>query len=350
MEKLVPPAHAAAPPLFARLEADLRRVRRSMEDTTAVGPRRISGPLAHYVKRPGRLFRPVLTLVSAYVFDTAPSGPRSDRVVDAAAGMELLHLATLCHDDLCDRAATRRGHPTVNAAFGDDTALLTGDLLLACATSVFSRLGEHEMRVAGDTLKQICLGQMLEMADVGNLERTEDDYFSAVSGKTAALMATCARVGSALAGASAPAQETMASFGRSLGMAFQIWDDVLDIWAPPGITGKPSGQDIENGVFTLPVIHALREERLELSRLLRRRPYFAERHEETVRVLDRLGVRERAVETARGYITDALAGVRGLEPSVDAVSPLVEVARRLMPEIGHLLPETAGDNGDPLRP
>ncbi|MGW6317599.1 polyprenyl synthetase family protein [Streptomyces sp. NPDC055099] len=323
--------------VFARLDRDLKLVRQSMAHVAAVGVREAEASFTHYLKRPGRLFRPVLTLVSSYIFDEAAE--RTPSVVAAATGMELLHLATLCHDDLCDRAATRRGYPTVNAAFGDEAALLSGDYLLACATSAFSSLGRHEMQVAGNTLKDICLGQMLEMADVNNLDRSEEAYLSVISGKTAALMAACSHVGAAAAGADEPDQEIMAAFGHSLGMAFQIWDDVLDIWAPPGATGKARGQDIENGVYTLPVIHALREERTELAALLGQRPLDPRQYEELLRLLDRCDARQRAMDSARRHIEHALTGVRQLRSPVDAVAPLIDVARRLMPEIDHLLPE-----------
>lgn len=323
--------------LFARLNRDLDSVRQSMANVAEVGIREAKAPFTHYLKRPGRLFRPVLTLVSSYIFEGGAD--RTELVVSAATGMELLHLATLCHDDLCDRATTRRGYPTVNAEFGNDAALLSGDYLLACATSMFASLGHHEMRVAGNTLKDICLGQMLEMADVNNLDRSEEAYFAVISGKTAALMAACSRVGAAVAGAGEPDQEIMAAFGHSLGMAFQIWDDILDIWAVPGATGKTRGQDMENGIYTLPVIYALREERTELAGLLRERPLSPQRYDDLLRLLDRCESRQRAVETARKHIEHALTGVRQLESSVDAVAPLVDVARRLMPEIDHLLPE-----------
>jgi len=324
--------------IFARLDRDLERVRQSMMNNAAVEIRQVETPFAHYVKRPGRLFRPVLTLVSAYVFDAPRSEPQRERIISAAAGIELLHLATLCHDDLCDNAATRRGYPTVNAAFGDDAAILSGDYLLACSTSVFATLGDHGMRVAGDILKEICVGQMLEMIDVNNLDRSEEAYFAVISRKTAALMAACARVGSALAGAAERDQELMSSFGHSLGMAFQIWDDVLDIWAPAGVTGKPPGKDIENGIYSLPVIYALREDQTELPGLLQQRPLDENQYDKIVRILDRLQARERAVETAQNFIAGALSGVQELGSSVDAVAPLIDVARRLMPEIDHLLP------------
>jgi heptaprenyl diphosphate synthase len=323
---------------FARLEDDLERVRQSMHDATAVSVPQADGPFTHYVKRPGRLFRPVLTLVSAYIFDAPRSAQQSERIISAATGMELLHLATLCHDDLCDNAETRRGYPTVNAAFGDDAALLAGDHLLACSMSAFASVGVHEMCIAADTLKALCLGQSMEVADENNLDRSEDAYFAAISGKTAALMAACARVGAAVAGASESDQRIMAFFGHSLGMAFQIWDDVLDIWAPPGVTGKKPGTDIDNGVFGLPVIYALQSDRAKLPRLLRQRPLSQKQFDDVLHILDRLRVRERAVDVAREHVASGLSAVRNLGSPVSAVSPLVDVARRLMPEIDHLLP------------
>ncbi|MFE0423366.1 polyprenyl synthetase family protein [Streptomyces sp. NPDC058953] len=356
MDHAPPPAPVAAGTTTAarsvlgRLEPDLLRVRRSVVAAAAAGLPTADAPFTHYVRRQGRLFRPVLTLVSAYVCDGPRTPSQGDRLIAAATAVELLHLATLCHDDLCDRAATRRGHPTVNAEFGDDAALLAGDHLIACAMSVLAGIGGDATRIAGETLKELCLGQLLELDAVHRLDRTEGAYFTVVSGKTAALMAACARLGASAAGASEADRDIMARFGHSLGVAFQIWDDVLDIWAPPGITGKPPGKDVENGVFTLPVIHALRQGGTELPRLLTRRPFTPRDHEAVVRELDRLGSRRYAVEAARARIADALAGVRELGSSVDAVAPLVEVARHLMPEIDHLLPQGPGPDGEGTAP
>ncbi|WP_311668823.1 polyprenyl synthetase family protein [Streptomyces chisholmiae] len=312
-----------------------------MATVTAIEPAAVERPFTHYVQHQGRLFRPVLTLTSAYLFGAPRSTSERERLVAACTGLELIHLATLCHDDICDQAATRRGRPTVHAAFGTEAALVSGDYLLACGTSALATLGGRPARLAGDTLRELCRGQQLEMVDRYDVARTEEAYLSAISGKTAALMSAATRLGAALGGASEADQDTMAAFGHSLGLAFQIWDDVLDIWAPPGVTGKPPVKDIENGVYTLPVIYALRESWRhggELPRVLKQRPATPDELDEVVRLLGELGVRERAVAVARHHVDEALAATRRVDCPPEAATALVEVARRLLPEIEPLLP------------
>lgn len=241
---------------FPRLATDLRSVQESIVDSITVGDDRARGPFEHFTRRPGRLFRPTLTLTSSYVVEPQIA---TDQAVRAATIVELLHIATLCHDDLCDNAQTRRGQPTINAVFGNTTALISGDYLLACATSLAATLGTVSMRIVGETLKTVCLGQLQEGLDLYDVDRTEDAYFSCIAGKTAALMEAAAMLGVAAAGGDAATRSGMGSYGRNLGIAFQIWDDVLDIWAPGETTGKETGQDLANGVYTLPVIYALQE-------------------------------------------------------------------------------------------
>ncbi|APU14609.1 geranylgeranyl pyrophosphate synthase [Actinoalloteichus sp. GBA129-24] len=321
---------------FPRLTTDLAAVRRAIIDSVTVGDERARGPFEHFTRRPGRLFRPTLALTSAYVVDHQVS---AEEVIPAAVTVELLHLATLCHDDLCDRAETRRGHPTVNALFGDATALISGDYLLACATGTAASLGTLPMQLIGETLKTICMGQLQEGLDLYDVDRSESAYFAAITGKTAALMEASAVLGAAAAGGDAVARAGMGSFGRNLGIAFQIWDDVLDIWAPNGVTGKESGQDLANGVYTLPVIYALRERPAELQPLLSKGEFTPQRREEILAVLGRTDAAEQSLRVARAHIEQALSDVRSL-PGVapDSAERLIAVARLLMPEIDRLLP------------
>lgn len=322
---------------FKRLGDDLDAVRDRLAGWTEAVDPTLRPPLEAYVRNPGRLLRPALVLTSAYVVDTDP--PR-DALTDVAAGCELLHVATLHHDDICDGAARRRGAPSVNARFGASVALVSGDYLLTTALAELARLDEGVSRLLADALREVCLGQLAEFRDQRDPHRTEAAYYQAIGGKTAALMAACTRAGATVAGAGDGDQGRMERYGRELGLAFQIWDDLLDLWAPPGATGKEPGQDVVNGVYTLPVIQAMALAPDRVASLLdaSRSGFRPELRD----MLDELGVRERSVAVAGGHVARALTELRSLTyPAVTRVDALTEAARALFPEATDLFPATA---------
>lgn len=202
----------------------------------------------------GKLLRPriLLTMASAGGADPLPAG-----AINAAVAVELLHLASLAHDDVVDDCDIRRHRPAVQATFGATAALLAGGWLfsrgLELAATLGPRLASSYARAAAD----MCEGQMLEVQDDGDLSRTEDRYFAAISGKTAALFAWASRSGASLAELPPPVVEQAARFGTEFGVAYQIVDDLLDITASAEQLGKPVFSDVRSGVYTLPVIRAL---------------------------------------------------------------------------------------------
>jgi len=328
---------------FPYLAGDLARVRTLLAATVRVGERRINEPCGNLVRNHGRLFRPTLVLTSAYPF--APDGPASEQVVTAAAVTELLHVATLYHDDLCDQADTRRGLPTVNALYGDTIALLCGDHLLASCVELLADLRPGGVSLFAETLKALCNGQFLETVDLGDLTRGEEAYFEAIGGKTAKLMSASAELGAMQAGAGAQEQKVMASYGHHLGVAFQIWDDLLDLWSAID-TGKPRFGDLRNGVYTLPVIYGLRDRPAELGELLTSRPLTDEHCREILSLLDATGARQRSLAAAREHIGAALGSLAELGDLAAEVSPrLLGVARELMPEVEHLLAAVLTEDG-----
>jgi menaquinone-specific isochorismate synthase len=324
---------------FPHLRADLERVRALIGGQLAVADSRIHEPCGRLIRNSGRLFRPTLALTSAYPF--APDGPAPDGVIRAAAIMELLHVATLYHDDLCDDATARRGERTVNAEYGTTIALLCGDYLLATCTRLLSTMGPDAMLLFGETLKDLCSGQFLETVDLGDLGRTEAAYFESIAGKTAKLMSSSAAFGAMQAGATPEQQKIMAGYGHHLGVAFQIWDDLLDLWSAHD-TGKPRYVDLRNGVYTLPVIYGL-EARPELAGLLERGELSDADCAKISALLDEAEVRDRCLAQARTHITAALSSIGELGDVAGRFLPrLVGVARDLMPEVNQLLAAVMG--------
>jgi len=242
-----PPADAAAQ--LSRVESRLRAV-------AAEPGERLAELALHGIEAGGKRLRPALAVCSAI----AVGGPEAvdERVVDAATAVELLHLASLYHDDVLDSAPLRRDRPSANALWGNHAAVLGGDVLLSHAYRVAAGLGTAELRRLAHTLTALCSGQIAETATQFDHHRALADYDASIRGKTATLLSTSCWLGAAAAGAAPHVAESLACFGMELGVAFQIVDDVLDLYGHA--IGKPTGSDLRAGVFTLPVLMALQHD------------------------------------------------------------------------------------------
>jgi octaprenyl-diphosphate synthase len=280
----------------------------------------------HLLFMKGKLFRPTLLLLSSRV--------QSDPVPEAVtlgAVVELVHLATLVHDDAVDHSVLRRGMPTVNALWTHQVAVIMGDYLYSRAVSELTRLGNLEaLAVLAQAANEMSVGEMRQLTSYDALDFSEDDYYRLIAAKTASLMSAACEMGS-LAGA-APHRERLASFGQNLGMAFQIADDLLDYTGSEEVTGKPSGHDLRERKVTLPLVgalsHASKAEESEI------RQFFTRVNPddgEIVRVIDI--VRERggldyARARAREFAERAEHALDGLvgSPAVDALRESVSYA------------------------
>jgi octaprenyl-diphosphate synthase len=207
----------------------------------------------HLLGMKGKMFRPTLLLLAS----SADDRPES-RAVSLAATVEVLHLATLVHDDAVDHSVLRRGMPTVNALFSHQIAVIMGDYLYARTMAELVRIGDQEvMRVFAASSTEMTLGELRQLGAFDALRFDEDDYYRLIKAKTAALFKTACEVG-ALCGA-ARHRDALARFGERLGMAFQIADDLLDYTEAQEMTGKPTGLDLREHKVTLPLIAAMRE-------------------------------------------------------------------------------------------
>ncbi|MDQ6768720.1 MAG: polyprenyl synthetase family protein [Gemmatimonadota bacterium] len=223
---------------------------------------------AHLLAMRGKLFRPTLLLLSSEV-----EGEPKDQAVTLAAALELIHLATLVHDDAVDHSALRRGMPTVNAFFSHQISVIMGDFLYSTALTHLVGLGDLEaLKALTRASTEMTLGEMRQLAVTEPLQFGESEYYDLIRSKTASLMRTACELG-ALSGARNRC-EALGEFGENLGMAFQITDDLLDYREVKETTGKPSGLDLREHKVTLPLIHALHEmsdpSRKEVERLFER--------------------------------------------------------------------------------
>jgi heptaprenyl diphosphate synthase len=210
----------------------------------------------HVVSSPGKKLRTALTLLSGRLLDY-----RFDKLLPLAVSLEMVHLATLVHDDIVDNATTRRGVPTVNAIYGNSVAILLGDYLFAKTSGLVADVQDFRVdKLFAETVARICEGTIIEMLSAHRLDLSIDAYLERISRKTACLMAACCK-GGALVGQGSSAQVALLEqYGQNLGMAFQIIDDVLDYAGSLDSVGKPVGNDLRQGLVTLPLIYALQAE------------------------------------------------------------------------------------------
>ena len=234
------------------IEAELKQYRMLFEETLQSNNPILHLALNHLLQRQGKMMRPIMVLLAARMV-----GEVNERVLHAAVSLELLHTASLVHDDVVDESDRRRGQRSVNALLDNKAAVLVGDFLLSKA--LYHAAATNSNRVVtwvselGQTLSD---GELLQLANLDKKNISEEDYFEVIDKKTASLFETCARAGAMLAGAGEDAIKLLQEFGQKVGLCFQMRDDLLD-YDNQHDTGKPSGNDMREGKLTLPVIHAI---------------------------------------------------------------------------------------------
>jgi len=238
----------------------------------------------------------MLVLLSGHFGD-----PADARLIPGAAAMELTHVATLYHDDVMDEAEYRHGVPSVNAKWSNSVAIVSGDYLFARDAEIASDLGTEVTRLLARTIATVCDGQIRDVTNAGQLHQTTDDYLETIRRKTAALMATSCRLGGMLSEAPPETVEVLDRFGESLGMGFQLSDDIMDLVSTEHELGKEPTVDLRLGVYTLPVLYAIREgsRREELAKLLTARPLEQEALERALEIV----LADGSIEHARTAVT-----------------------------------------------
>jgi len=269
---------------------------------------------AHLLTMRGKLFRPTLLLLSSQVEER----PKKQAITLAAA-LELIHLATLVHDDAVDHSALRRGMPTVNAMFSHQISVIMGDFLYSTALTHIVELGDLQaLQALTRASTEMTLGEMRQLAVAHPLKFTEREYYALIRSKTASLMRTACELG-ALSGARRY-YDALGNFGENLGMAFQIADDLLDYREVKETTGKPSGLDLREHKVTLPLIHALREmsaaERKEVERLFASEEVSDDDIASVVRIVADNGGFEYAREREEEFAERAHDALSGLPDTV----------------------------------
>jgi len=248
-----------------QLETLLEQVNQRLADLLRKSDPPLNSYLEEAGKNRGKMLRPRLMIITNALFGS----PDARAVVNCAACCELLHLATLIHDDIIDEAGFRRGHQTLNNRFGNEIAVVVGDYALAIVFR--SLLAEDDFRIMDmviSTSQQLGMGELHEILNRNNQQMTVEQYYSVIALKTAALFNLCGALGAYLGGAGSRGVELAGLYGQQLGTAFQIVDDLLDIMADEEKTGKPSFNDLAEGRMTLPLIHSLHQDGQVASQLI----------------------------------------------------------------------------------
>jgi len=313
---------------------DLSRVENELMASVAAENPFLTEIAQHLISAGGKRVRPGFTIAAAATALSSDS-PASASAVTGGVAVELVHLGSLYHDDVMDEAEVRRTVDSVNARWGNLKAILAGDFLLARASELAAGLGVEVAGLLAATIGRLCEGQLLELQHAFDVDRTEDVYLRSIGGKTASLLGSACRIGGIVAELPREYTEALATFGWSYGMAFQVVDDVLDIVSTSDQLGKPAGHDLEEGVYTLPVIRTLAGPRGAELRPLLTRDIDPSTRDKAIDIVREDGGIENAISAARAFAEEGRAalatlpdspGVVGLTAAADYLLESVEAA------------------------
>lgn len=325
----------AAPALEERIQPGLASVENLLTQSV-VGSRDLVNDLTkHLATAGGKRLRPVLTLVCAQL--GAPHRSLGEHVISAATAIEMTHLASLYHDDVMDSAPTRRGAPSAQHIWGNNRAILAGDILFSRASLLVAELGGFTVKYHAGAFERMCVGQLNETFGPEDGDDPVDFYLQVLSDKTGALVAAAAFMGAYHAGAGEEVARIVEIFGEKIGVAFQVVDDVIDLCSDGEVSGKTPGTDLREGVDTLPVLLLKRqaaaaeidEDGAEILRLLDGDLSSEESLATVVGMLRRHPVMEQTRTLARQWADEAIDALEPIPPS-EAKEALVAFAELMV--------------------
>jgi octaprenyl-diphosphate synthase len=291
--------------IFDLVQSDLAAVEREIGVESVASVEAITTINQYLHAGGGKRLRPTLLLLTNRLF-----GPATDPARRLAAVVEMIHTATLVHDDVIDLAKTRRGRPSSNVVWGNHTAVLAGDWLYMQAFQVALRERNYHLLDVLISLTQMMVeGELLQLERLRRTDNSEADYMELVDRKTASLFSACARLGAIAAGAGEAEESKLSEFAWNLGMAFQLVDDILDFTSSEKILGKPAGNDLREGKVTLPMIYALQtaspEEKQAVETVVNDGNYEQVPFMRVLQILEHHGTIARAYERAHGFTAKA---------------------------------------------
>jgi len=313
------------------LREELKEVERCIESTLKSRQKLLTQTIQELNAAGGKRLRPALVLLSGKFGRTG-----SDKLIPLAAIIEILHMATLVHDDIIDDAPLRRGKPTLQSRWGKDVAVFTGDYLFSKAFFLLTENVSFDyLQKVAMAIRKICEGEIDQYQSRYDLDVTLKKYLKRIAYKTAVLFALSCQIGAQESGCSEKETRALRHFGMNLGMAFQIVDDILDVQGYEKVVGKPVGSDFINGIYTLPLLYALQKEQTgqELREILVRanKAGHVFSKEDVSRVLELIHVSggvEYSQRIVKRYHDKALNDIRCL-PDIPARSMMIELVKQL---------------------
>ncbi|MEW6621563.1 MAG: polyprenyl synthetase family protein [Bacillota bacterium] len=297
---------------FEEIRGDLYIVEKEIEKYVQTPNPLLTETSTHLLFAGGKRIRPAFTLLSGKFHDYS-----LDKLLPLAVALEMVHMATLVHDDVVDASLTRRGIPTVKAKWGNRISLHTGDYLLSKALSLISQYEDKRIPTfLAQVSVQMCQGEIIQLATAFDINQTIKDYFYKIKRKTAMLIAASCHLGAVAVNAPEKLIKALVKYGHCLGMAFQIIDDILDMIADEAKLGKPVGSDLRQGIITLPAIYALQQQgnSSKLAKLLQSKEKTNTEVKEAILLIKDTGGIEYAFAIARNYVNKAKKQLSKLPP------------------------------------
>jgi geranylgeranyl pyrophosphate synthase len=314
---------------FRSVEDGLSRLEPALLESVSSGDAFLDEVTTHLIRAGGKRLRPALGIAAA----TGGVKAASEDDISGAIAVELVHQASLYHDDVIDEAVIRRTVESVNSRWGNLVAIVAGDFLLARSAEIAASLGQEVAALLANTLARLCDGQLTEIRSKFSVDRTESDYFDTIAGKTASLMATACRVGAITARRPTDEVDSLTRFGRAFGIVFQIRDDLLDVIGTQKELGKPTGQDLAEGIYTLPVLISLADPVIgpQLKGILGK-PLGASELEEARAAVVASGAIDATIEVGRRYADQAEQAAAGAS-TPELARALGDLARSVLDEL-----------------
>jgi heptaprenyl diphosphate synthase len=298
--------------LLAKLESGLELVEKQLIEAVAHTDPIAKVTTRHLIDAGGKRIRPTLVLLCAQLGDET-----ANEVIQSAVVVELTHIGTLYHDDVMDSAPKRRGVDSAHEIWGNNVAILTGDLLFARASQLVSKLGQKALTLQADTFERLCLGQLNETVGPTEGQDPIEHYLSVLSDKTGSLISASAELGVLFSGADESLREPVRKYGEAIGVAFQLIDDVIDIHSDGQVSGKTPGTDLRAGVSTLPVLYLRQDAKTdpESAKLIEIIDGGLDDEAQLTKVIEQLRehpATERAFQEAKRWADQAIAALADL--------------------------------------
>ncbi len=286
---------------YPELHKELEAVLYIMRENTKCKDKKIENSILDLINSGGKMLRPAFTLISSRFGEY-----NEERARALAAVIEMMHMATLVHDDVIDDSKLRRGQETIQSKYGKDYAVYIGDFLFCvCFKILASNSSLQSIKVDSKSMSRICLGEVEQLNTRFKTQVSVKDYLSRISGKTAELFSLSLYIGAAEAGCSEKVNRLLWNIGHNIGMAFQIIDDVLDYTSAKSYIGKPAASDIKQGIFTIPIIYALLKDKGNLKDIISKDDYSDCDIANIISLVNELGGIDKSRELAKKYTDKA---------------------------------------------